>query len=676
MANDPWAEFRRSAPADPWAAFRASPPPPAEPVAAPPAVSEDPIRAEVLGEIEQQRANGLERPSGTARQWLQGATFGLADEALALGNTPVQMLKRGTLDPFKAYAYAKAREDLELEAGRRNNGMLGTAMEVAGNVGAGAKLIGAGVSAIPSMTAKLGSVGGAAAGAAIDGAALGALSGAAESSGFDRVPEAVTGGLIGGALGAALPLGGAALKTVAAPVISNVAARLNPAGYAERQVARAASRSGQTPEQIADRLGQAATEGQAEYRLLDALDYPGARLGAVVAKNPGQGRTDLRDFLNARQEGQGYRIGNALAEGLDAPETAQAAAKRMTDARRAMDNQAFGAVRNDAEAVNVSPVLSKIDETLRPGLTGDLNLQNGIAYDSVESVLDRARRLLSDGKSQITDFTVAQRARGDIADAVERAHRAGEGNKARLLRQVRDALDTELESASPGFRKAMANSRMAAREVDAVDIGKTAAGRGRTEDKIRAFSGLTGGEQAAFRAGYADPLIARVQGAAEGANKARPFTSQAMKTELPVFAAEGRGDTLMRQLGRENEMFANRAEALGNSKTAENLADNADAGIDAGLFAKLVTGHWGGALKDAVSRGAAGINGNTEAVRDNLARLLMSGDRDAALNLLRRFGQIDAGRAQVLAQANRGLLSAAIPTIERARIEHPQSGRR
>ncbi len=675
MANDPWAEFRRSAPADPWAAFRVSPPPPAEAPVAAPVAPEDPIRAEVLGEIEQQRANGLERPSGTARQWLQGATFGLADEALAAAMTPFEMVKRGTLDPRTAYAYAKAREDLELEAGRRNNGMLGTAMEVGGGVAAGAKLLGAGVSAIPRMAAKYG-FGGTVAGGAIDGAALGALSGAAEGNGVDRLHEAATGGLIGGALGGGLPVVGAALKTVAAPVVSNVAARVNPAGYAERQVARAAARSGQTPDQIADRLGQAATEGQSEYRLLDALGYDGARLGAVVAKNPGQGRTDLRDFLNARQEGQGYRIGNALAEGLGAADTAEAATLRLKNARRVADDEAFAAVRGDAEAVDVSPVLSKIDETLRPGLTGELNLQNGIAYDSVESVLDRARRLLSDGKSQVSDFEVVRRARGDIADAVNVAFKKGEGNKYRLLKGVRDALDAQLEASSPGFREAMANSRAAAKEVKAVDIGKAASGRGRTEDKIRAFGGLTSGEQAAFRTGYADPLIASAQGAAGGQNKARPFTSLAMKTELPAFAVEGKGDTLMRQLGRENEMFANRAEALGNSKTAENLADNADVGIDAGLFAKLITGNWGGAIKDAVARGAAGINGNTEAVRENMARLLMQGDKEAALNLLRRFGQIDAGRAQAIAQANRGILSAAIPAIERAQIDYRRPGTR
>ncbi|MCJ2028114.1 hypothetical protein MKK50_01655 [Methylobacterium sp. J-043] len=129
--------------------------------------------------------------------------------------------------------------------------------------------------------------------------------------------------------------------------------------------------------------------------------------------------------------------------------------------------------------------------------------------------------------------------RGDIADAVEKARRAGEGNKARLLRGVRDDLDAALQEASPGFRDAMGRSAAATREIDAIETGTTAAGRGRTEDKIAALERMTPGEQAAFRTGYDDPLIASVQGAAEGANKARPFTSMARRLNSPPSRRRG-----------------------------------------------------------------------------------------------------------------------------------------
>lgn len=633
------------------------------------------IRNTVRQELDAEKAAGLPQ-DGAGRRFLQGATFNTADEVLAGMMTPFAMAKHGTLDPREGYAYAKAKEDMRLEDARAESPIAGGIMEALGGTVTGGALAKAGATAIPAATARLGGVAGTAVGGAIDGAALGAVSGFADGGDGHRLEEAKNGALVGAGFGAGVPLAMAAARPVVAPIASNIAARINPEGYAERQVGRALERSGQTADQVRDRLAQAAAEGQSEYRLLDALDYPGARLGAVVAKNPGEGRTELREFLNDRQQGQSYRLSNMLAEGLDAPETAQAATNRMNAARRQTDNEAFGAVRADAEPVNVTPAVEHIDRTLRPGLTGDLSLQNGIAYDSVEGALSRARSLLTDGRSQVADFEVVQRARGDIADAVEKAQRAGEGNKARLLRGVRDALDREMEASSPGYRDAMGRSRAAAQEVDAIEAGTTAAQRGRSEDKIGTFAAMTPAEQAAFRTGYADPLIARVQAAPEGANKARPFTSQAMQTELPAFAAEGRGDTLTRQIGRENEMFANRNEALGNSKTAENLADNADTGLDAGVVMKLLGGNFVGATKDALMRGAAALNGNTEAVRREMARLLMVGDRDKAMTMLLKLGQQAARRGDIGQAAFRGLLAGGAPALTAATASREPASRR
>ncbi len=622
----------------------------------------DPVRERARADLDKMYEAGLPKP-GFVRKLVQGATFNTADEILAGADALTRMVTKGE-SLGDAYQYAKAREDLMLEDADRESPVGSVVGQIVGGGLTGGQLFKAGVTAIPAATAKLGKVAGAIAGGAVDGAALGGVSGFMDGNTMDeRVGRAGWDAALGGGTGAALPAALAAASPLVAPIASNVSARINPAAYAERQVARAAARSGQTPEQIGDRIAQAAAEGQGEYRALDALDYPGARLGAVVAKNPGEGRTELREFLNQRQEGQGYRISNALAEGLDAPETAQATARQMKAARSEADNAAFGAIREDAGHVNVEPALERINAVLRPGEMGHLNESTGIAWDSVEGALARARALLSDGRSQTVGFEQVQRVRGDIADAVEKARRAGEGNKARLLRGVRDDLDAALQEASPGFRDAMGRSAAAAREIDAIETGTTAAGRGRTEDKIAAFERMTPGEQAAFRTGYADPLIASVQGAAEGANKARPFTSMARQTELPAFAAEGRGDTLMRQLGRENEMFANRAEALGNSKTAENLADNADTGIDPGILVKLFAGNFTGATRDVLTRGAAALNGNTEAVRNEMARLLMEGDRNKVVTMLLRLGQESARRGDVGALVNRTLLGGAVPTL-------------
>lgn len=627
----------------------------------------DPVRETVRRERDAERAKGVAELSPTARLAAQGLTFGLADEVRALAGIPAQMYRRGTFNPATAYEYSKAREDLDVEDARSAAGGVGMAAELAGGVRTGQALYNAGLTFGPRIASRLGSgLLGTAAGATADGVAYGALAGAAEGSGGERFEKALSGGALGAGLGAAIPVAVAGGGMLAAPAISNITARINPSRYADRQLLQAATESGQTPAQVADRVGAALADGQTEYRLLDALDNAGRRKAAVVAKNPGEGRQQLVEFLDQRQAGQGGRVAQAIEEGLGASETAQVAAARMTAARRAQDNDAFGAVRADAEHVNVRPALDRINSVLRPGEMGHLNEGTGIAYDSVEAALARARSLLTDGRSQTVGFEQVQRARGDIADAVEVARRAGAGNKARLLRGVRDDLDAALQDASPGFREAMQNSAARAREIEAVETGALAARRGRSEDKIAAFGRLQPGEQAGFRTGYADPLIARAQGSAMGTDAARPLTSLAARTELPAFAAAGQGDRMMRRLGRESEMFRNRAVATGGSATAENLADSAATGIDTAIIGRLLSGDFLGAGRNALQRGAATVSGNTEAVRSRLAERLLNGSPDEIRALLTQLAAQARQRSDTSARLLRGVLGGVAPSGARS----------
>src|SRR5205814_3195613 len=95
--------------------------------------------------------------------------------------------------------------------------------------------------------------------------------------------------------------------------------------------------------------------------------------------------------------------------------------------------------------------------------------------------------------------------------------------------------------------------------------------RGRTEDTVPAYQALTPQGQGAFRAGYVDPLIANTQGAAFGVNKARPLLNDAFAAEADAMAP---GNPLMqRRLGREQTMYTTRNQALGGSRTADNLPD-------------------------------------------------------------------------------------------------------
>lgn len=427
----------------------------------------------------------------------------------------------------------------------------------------------------------------------------------------------VAGGILGGGL--ARPITSAA-ETIAAPLISNIQARTNPAGFAASQVARAMQESGQTPGQLAGAVGQAATEGQPQFALADALGNPGQRMLSSVTRAPGEGRTAAVDFLDARQAGQGRRVANTLAEGFNAPETAAQTQTRLEAARSAAADAAYGQVRQDANPVDVTGVINRIDQTVRPGVNQFANPGAGMAPDSVEAALSNVRNRLTDGRSQLTDFESLQRVRGDLADQIAAAQRAGAGNKVRLLTQVRQQIDQAMEAASPGFRAANADFSARSAAIDAIEQGRQAATRGRVENTVPAFRAMPPDQQQAFRSGYVDPLIEQTQGAAAGANKARPFSSDAFRQESAAMAPGNA--QLTRRLGREQTMFETRQQATGGSKTADNLADAQALGVDPSVVRDVVTGNVHGLMRSALTAGANALTGNTAAVRQEVGRLL------------------------------------------------------
>jgi len=582
------------------------------------------------------KAKGIDPGAGLTRRLAHGATLGADSTILAAATTPLEMLKRGTFNPVEGYNYAKAREDQIMGDARKNTGVVGTGAEIIGGGVTGAGL----ASGLGSLTRGIGgnlvASGGpglttarflapeagllARSGAsAADAAGFGAFTGAMEGNGLaERGMNALKGGLLGGVLGgatpAALSLGGAVLS----PIISNIRARINPEGFGRSQVARGVSESGMTPAQIADDIRSAANEGQGMFTAADAMGNAGQRLLSTTARAPGQARTDVVNFLDNRQAGQGRRLSSALAEGFDSPQTAAQTEARLTAQRGAAADAEYGAVRTDAQPVDVSRAIARIDETLAP-----YGVSQGVAAnDTAAAALAAVRSRLTGQGGNLNDFNAVQRVRGDLSDAIQQAVQSGANNRARLLRGVLNELDTSLENSSAGFRQANRNFAQASRDIEAVGQGRTAAMRGRTEDIIPEFQGQSAQGQGAYRAGYVDPLIQQTQGAAFGANKARPLINDAFADEAAVMAP---GNPLMqRRIGRENTMFQTRNAATGNSKTAENLADDAAMGVDPTLIGQVLSGNWTGALRSVIASGSNALSGNTPAVRQAVADILLT----------------------------------------------------
>lgn len=607
--------------------------------------------------------------AGFTRRLAHGATLGADSTLLAAAQTPLEMIKRGTLDPREGYNYAKAREDFIMDKSRKNTGVLGTAAEILGGGVSGAGLASQGATAARFLAPNAGIIARSGA-AAADAGALGGFSGAMEGNGLEeRATNAAKGTgagvVLGGATPAALKIAGALLS----PAISNIRARINPQAFAESQIARAIHEGNATPNELSLRAVQAANEGQPQFTLADAMENPGQRMLSTVARAPGEGRTAVVNALEDRQAGQGRRVAGALAEGFDSPQTAAQVEARLTAQRGAAADAEYGAVRSGSNPVDLVGPINHLDRVIgtQPGqvLTP--------ANDSIEAALTPFRQRLS--RVNPDDFEAVQRIRGDMADAAQNARQAGQGNRARLIGGAVRELDSAMENASAGFRQANRNFAQGSRDIASVQQGRDAAMRGRTEDTIPIFQALSPQGQAGFRSGYVDPLISQAQGAASGANKARPLINDAFRAESDVMAPGA--EMMQRRLAREQTMFETRNAALGGSKTVDNFNDHAAMGVDPHLIGQLVSGNWHGALRTALSAGQNAISGNTAEVRREVANILLQNGQHISPTGLNRMvdettRRIERTReiARYLTAASSGGIAALGPFNDRAKMQH------
>lgn len=493
------------------------------------------------------------------------------------------------------------------------------------------------------------------AGDAASGAAQGALS--AYGHDQDIGTGAAVGGVVGGLSRPVIDAGGALLSTAGGLIGVGNQTRANTA------ITNALARSGQSADDVANDIATAAAQGQPEYMVADALGNSGQRMLTGVARSPGDMRQQIAEQLQRRQAGQGRRIQNALVEGFGDPQTAQQTQDALTALRRADADVNYTAARQAAETVDPTGAISRADEFL--GTAGSLPRTN-IADDSVEGTVRRARSLLTDGNNIVSDFDTAFRAKVELDNMIENGSPTIQG---RLI-PIRNALDQALERASDPYAAARDTFRRQSQDIEAANIGRNAAMRGRVEDTIPQFQGMTRPEQqASFRAGYVDPYIADVQRATGPmTNKARPLISDATAAEFPAFAAPGQGRQLMDRIAREQRMFETANAALGGSKTADNAADMLDVqSFDPTLLGMIATGNFKGAALRGLQSGINTVQGRNTATRDAIARMLLENDPQAARAAL--SGAVASGNntqrlRETLIRALTGAGATALPKIQ------------
>jgi hypothetical protein len=245
-----------------------------------------------------------------------------------------------------------------------------------------------------------------------------------------------------------------------------------------------------------------------------------------AALNSDEGRSILQGTLTARNEGTNQRIMGDVNRALGPAEDPQTVTDAIRAHRSAVDTVNYPAALDNAPQVQVAPILHQIDARIAETPVG--SMEHRALTNARAMMMTTERRPLLDaagnpqydnlGNQRWTEVPVSQndanvlhRVKGEL-DNVISYDAPGLGVPAGALqrqqgalKQVRGALNAELESQVPGYADANRASAALAQRAEAVGQGTQYLGSGKTTpspDRFATeFSQLSPGEQIAFAKG-------------------------------------------------------------------------------------------------------------------------------------------------------------------------------
>lgn len=570
------------------------------------------------------------------------ATLGLNDElagvrAVITGGTPQN---DGTIDVGNYSVPAGERYAASRDAYRAAKQQ---AQESEPNAYAGGQVFGGAVQsalALPAATGKT------LFGTMLRGAGVGAVEGgtygAGSSDGGDIVADAKRGATVGALVGAGAPalVAGAqgAYRMAKDPITGIVDALTNKANQkkANRALVNALKQSGQSADDVSSRVALAAREGQADYRIMDALGVTGQRRASGMVRSGGASADELTEFLQRRGDDAKDRVLGFTDEAFGMQgRTAQSWRDTVDTNRKQVADSLYTQAAETADPVDVRNVVSRLDETI-----GQMT-NSGIAPPAVVKEFQKLRKKLAGMTAKgepttLSDYQSVRQIWQEVRDTVDKYYTRGSGktNVAAELKPIRDMMEQALSESSDLFSFANANYRAGGDVLQAFDTGADAAKRGRPADNIAAFNALPEQQQRAARIGYGDAVSESIErNKAVQPNAAREFASTKREVEAAAMATDPA--LLQRRLQRENEMFGVQQRALGGSKTADNLEDIAGAQSDAQGAMQIARSVGNLNIGDAAMQTASALapyaKGQNEATRQLIARALMSKDPQAVL---------------------------------------------
>lgn len=589
-----------------------------------PAWQSDPVVSQPMG------------PSGATwggvDNYAHGVLMGLGDEAKAVVNATKEVLSGGPLSWSDYYSQAKSMYDSAKSKYRDENPKTAFATEVAGGltnaVLGGSALKAAGVTMAPAVT-----LGGRMARNAAAGGALGGV------YGFNEGEDGFLNRAQSGAAGLALGAGFGALATPAIEAASYglkrvydaVAGRMpwNQMTVAERQVAE---------KLVADYGDDALNQAGARLRELNAatggnasiMDLGPATMGKARAAYSagGEGKKTIVDFLTARQEGtrnpstmmlEGGQ-GNRVLQGLDSLTGTESAttARAGIEATRKGFGTNYETAKASGEVVDIAPLLNDIDNRLSSAKGG------------IKSALDRARSYLVDAKGNPEiSIDALHNAKIAIDDLIGNTGDTSIGNVARgALKDVQKQLVAAIEKVSPDYAAGRTGTAAQWALNDALELGgKFVSGTLSPAEFSASLSKMSADQKHMVRVG----VVQSIKDKLGNLTTRQDVTKKLLDIpalEQKVAAAFDDPQTFagyVRMLEGEKALFAPYAKILGNSKTAEAVAEEAALRLDPGRIAS--------GLRDIATMTPTGVARGAYNTVGGLADFLVAPPSPVARNL-------------------------------------------
>jgi hypothetical protein len=288
--------------------------------------------------------------------------------------------------------------------------------------------------------------------------------------------------------------------------------------------------------------------------------------------------------------GQNERVSDALRDGMEIPQgSAYAYGKALKEKMRAEADTAYGAIYKDADAagLDVRPFIQPVIDQWKARARNEPR--------EVAKAIDSALRMYSAKSGTVGSLQRFQKAKEFLDVKIGNYFKSlGDGKNeylgkllGNLQRDLRNAVDA-IPVKDIGARYANARRQFAtdAELRNAIDLGRKAF---RSDSEVTAdiYNALNPAQQRVFRLGLYESHLKQISGPKNTNDITQTFDSPRVRQLLQVVMPPDRAQQFGRFLQTEKGFISTRNEVLGNSKTAERLADDESFEKMSGLVEQL-----------------------------------------------------------------------------------------